>query len=129
MTTGRPSETNPTWQTKPSSRILVLTLPEFLRGHAQGAVELAGGILPGDDGRQLYNRVVRVELAQPREQLVRHLAPRDRHRVGVQERDFFGLCVERARRVVRERQDFLVRGSEFAAHGSVDVLSKLAAVD
>src|SRR5215212_4374747 len=150
MTKGCPSTTNPTWQTKPSSRIpytvsrsneprfgrrlsvvravvgksaaaevappsfasvtssissIAFPLPESLRGDAQRAVELARSVLPRDRLGQLHDLVVRVELAQPREQLVRHVAPRHRHRVRVTKRDALGFRVERARLVIAERVD------------------------
>src|SRR5215207_3455142 len=83
-------------------------LPESLRGDAQRAVEFARGILPRDDFGQLDYLVVVVELAQPREQLVRNFAPGHGHRVRVRERDALGLRVERARLVIAERVDLLV---------------------
>ena len=102
--------------------------PEFLRRDAQRAVELAGSVLPGDDLRQLYQGIVVVIAAQSLEQLICDLAPGDRHRVGVCERRALLFIVERAQGILGERFDLLVREPKLAAHGSVDVLSKLAAV-
>lgn len=104
------------------------TLPEPLRGYSEGAVEFARRVLPRDDFGQLHDCVVRVVLAQPREEFVRDFAARYCHRVGVSERDPLGLGVERARLVFVERVDLLVGDSQLAADRSVYVLSKLAAV-
>src|SRR5215208_5293762 len=104
-------------------------LPESLRGDAQRAVELARSVLPRDDFGQLDDLVVVIVPAQHGEQPIRHVEPGHGHRVGVEERHALGLRVERAQRVVRERLDLLVRKPQLAADRSVDVLSKLAAVN
>src|SRR5206468_10258954 len=64
----------------------------------------------------------------PREQLVVDVAARLRDRVGVFERHLLRVAEERALRVVVERLELLRRDAEPAAHGSIGVLSELAAV-
>src|SRR5216684_117195 len=105
-----------------------LTLPESLGGNAERAVELAGRVLPGDDLGQLDRCVVVVEAADPREQIVADVTIAERDGVRVLQGHALGLRVERAGRVVAKGQDLLVRHAEPAAHGSIDVLSELAAV-
>ena len=63
-----------------------------------------------------------------REQVVVDVAMRVRDRVGVFERHLLGVGEERALRVVVERLELLGRDAVPAAHGSMDVLSELAAV-
>src|SRR5438552_10532087 len=103
-------------------------LPEPLRWDAERPVEARGGVLPRDDHRQLRDGVVVVVPLHAREQLVVDIAARDRDRVGVFERYLLRVAEERALRVVVERLDLLRRDAEPAAHGSIHVLSELAAV-
>src|SRR5258708_39585476 len=104
------------------------SLPEPLRWNAERPVEARGRVLPRDDHRQLRDGVVVVVLSQAREQLVVDVAARVRDRVGVFKSYLLRVAEERALRVVVERVDFLRRGAEPAAHGSIGVLSKLALV-
>src|SRR6185312_16836358 len=103
-------------------------LPESLRWDAERPVETRGRVLPRDDHRQLRDRVVVVVPSHPREQLVADVAAGLGHRVGVFERHLLRVAEERAVRVVVERLDLLGRDAVPAAHGSIDVLSELAAV-
>ncbi len=106
-----------------------LTLPQVLRRHSQRAIELTRSILPGNRRRYFDDRVVVVELAQTRKEFITHIAACDRDRVGVFKRHAFSLVVQRARSVFRQHFDLFVRQSQLAADRSVDVLSKLAAVE
>src|SRR5439155_7180994 len=103
-------------------------LPEPLRRDAERPVEARGRILPRDDHRQLGDGVVVVVPLHAREQLVVDVAARVRDGVGVFERYLLRVAEERALRVVPERLDFLGRDAVPAAHGSIYVLSELAAV-
>src|SRR5437773_7725474 len=105
-----------------------LWLPEPLRWDAERPVEARGCVLPRDDHRQLRDGVVVVVPLHAREQLVVDVAARLRDRVGVFERYLLRVAEERALRVVVERLDLLCRDAVPAAHGSIDVLSELAAV-
>jgi ABC-type nitrate/sulfonate/bicarbonate transport system substrate-binding protein len=66
--------------------------------------------------------------AYPPEELVADVAAGDGHGVGVFERGFLEIVEERAQRIIAEGEDLLVADTEFAAHGSVGVLSKFASV-
>jgi hypothetical protein len=68
-----------------------------------------------------------VVVSQAREQLVVDVTARVRDRVGVFERRLLRVAEEGALRVVVERPDLLRRDAIPAAHGSIDVLSELAA--
>src|SRR6266567_85952 len=103
-------------------------LPEPLRWDAERPVEARGRVLPRDDHRQLRDGVVVVMPLHAREELVVDVAARLRDRVGVFERHFLRVAEERALRVVVERLQLLRRDAEPAAHGSIGVLSELAAV-
>src|SRR3712207_6923802 len=52
--------------TRPARPLFLPPLPEPLRRDAERPVELAGGVLPGDNLGQLHDRVVGVVLAQDR---------------------------------------------------------------
>ncbi len=104
------------------------SLPEFLRWDAERPVEARGRVLPRDDHRHLRDGVVVVVPLHAREELVVDVAVRVRDRVGVFERHPLRVAEERALRVVVERLEFLRRDAEPAAHGSIGVLSELAAV-
>lgn len=104
------------------------TPPQPLRRHPQRPVELAGGVFPGDGGGQLDDRIVVVVGAEAGEESVVDVAVAEGDGVGVGEGGALGLVVERARRVVGEGIDFLVRNTQLAADGSVEVLSELAPV-
>ncbi len=68
-------------------------------------------------------------MAQPLEKLVAYFATGDRHALGVFEAHPFDFIIKRAGGVFSQRQDFRVRDTQFATHGSVDVLSELTTVD
>jgi hypothetical protein len=104
------------------------SLPEPLRWDAERPVEARGRVLPRDDHRQLRDGVVVVVVLHAREQLVVDVAARIRDRVGVFEGYLLRVAEERALRVVVERLELLRRDAEPAAHGSIGVLSELAAV-
>ncbi len=104
-------------------------VPESLRGDAQGAVEATGGVLPGDDGGQLDQRIVAEVLPEPIEELVTHILVGQRHRIGILQGQPLHLGEVRARRVIVEREQLFIRDAEGAADGSVDVLSEEAAID
>ena len=102
------------------------SLPETLRWNSECPVETRGRVFPRDDHRQLRDGVgVEVSL-QVREQIVVDVA--GCHGVGVGERHFLRLAEQRAFRVFVKRIDLICRAAESAAHGSIGVLSKLAAV-
>src|SRR5258705_3581938 len=103
-------------------------LPEPLRWDAERPVEARGRVLPRDDHRHLRDGVVVVVPLHADEQLVVDVAARVRDRVGVLERHLLRVAEERALRVVVERLELLRRDAEPAAHGSIGVLSELAAV-
>src|SRR5213082_3545683 len=105
-----------------------LWLPEPLRWAAERPVEARACVLPRDDHRQLGNGVVVVVSLHAREKLVVDVAVRLRDRIGVFERHLLRFAEERALRIVVERLDLLRRDAVPAAHGSIDVLSELAAV-
>jgi hypothetical protein len=65
-------------------------LPELQGRDAQRAVELAGGVFPGDRHRQLDDLVFIIVLAELGEQGVVDVLIAKRDRVGVLERDPFG---------------------------------------
>src|ERR1700730_5285581 len=104
------------------------SLPEPLRWDAERPVEARGRVLPRDDHRQLRDGVVVVVSLHAREKLVVDVAARVRDRVGVFERHLLRVAEERALRIAAERVDLLRRDAVPAAHGSIDVLSELAAV-
>src|SRR5258705_4013983 len=104
------------------------SLPEPLRWDAERPVEARGRVLPRDDHRQLRDGVVVVVLLRARKQLVVDVPLGVRDRVGVFERHLLRVAEERALRVVVERLELLRRDAEPAAHGSIGVLSELAAV-
>ena len=113
---------------KVHTRLLRLRIPETLRWNAQGPVELRGSVFPGDRHRQLHNRVVVVELAEPREESVIDITIAERDRVGILQRNLLRHGEQRARLVLAELEDLLRRDAETAADGSIDILSELAAV-
>src|SRR2546426_585803 len=102
--------------------------PEPLRWDAERPVEARGRVLPRDDHRQLGDGVVVEVPLHAREELVVDVAVRLSDRVGVFERHLLRVAEERALRIVVERLDLLRRDAVPAAHGSIDVLSELAAV-
>lgn len=106
-----------------------LRTPQPLRGHAQRPVELARRVLPGNDRRQLDQCVAVEEPAQPLEELILYVSVAIGHTVGVLQHGSLHLAVERASRIIGQRQDLLVGDAGLAAHGSLEVLSELAAVD
>src|SRR5882724_4391533 len=103
-------------------------LPEPLGWDAERPVEARGRVLPRDDHRHLRDGVVVVVSLHAREQLVVDVTARVRDRVGVFERHLLRVAEERALREVVERLKLLRRDTEPAAHGSIGVLSELAAV-
>src|SRR5262245_59788092 len=103
--------------------------PEPLRGDAERPIEARRGVLPCDDHRQLGDGVVVVVPLQAGEQVVVDVASRVGDRVGVFERHLLRVGEKRARRIVAEEcLELLPRDTVSAAHGSMDVLSELAAV-
>jgi hypothetical protein len=100
-----------------------------LRRHAQGAIELAGGILPGNDHRQLDDLVVGELLLDADEEIVVHVAVAVGDGVRVFEREAFAVIEERAIFPMLQRGELVVRNVLLAADGSVQVCSELAAVN
>lgn len=66
-------------------------VPQPLCRDAEGAIELAGGVFPGDGHRQLDDSVVGVVLAEAGEELVVDVAVGEGDRVGVFEGDTLGI--------------------------------------
>ena len=106
----------------------VLLLPQLLRWNSQGAIEFTRRVLPGDRRGQLNQRIVIIKLTQARKQFIAYLPTCDCHRVGKLQGEALGLVKQVAARVIQHRVDLVMGNSEAAAHGSVDVLSKLAAI-
>ena len=100
----------------------------MLRWDAQGAIEFTGSVFPGDRSRQLYQCILIVKSAQSREKFVADLATRYCHSVGKLERGAFGFGKQVIVCVVSEAFDLVVGNSQAAAHGSINVLSKLTTV-
>src|SRR5258705_696211 len=103
-------------------------LPEPLRWDAERPVEARGRVLPRDDHRHLRDGVVVVVPLHTREELVVDVLARVRDCVRVFERYLLRVAEERTLPVVVERLQLLRRDAEPAAHGSIGVLSELAAV-
>ena len=106
----------------------VLLLPQLLRRNAQSAIEFTRRILPGDCRGQLNQRIVIIKLTQARKQFIAHFPTSDGHRVGKLQGDALGRVKQIAVRVIQNRVDLVIGNSEAAAHGSVYILSKLAAI-
>jgi hypothetical protein len=104
------------------------SLPQSLRRYSQRAIELAGGILPGDDRGQFDQCIVVVSAAKPREEVVVYLTSAEGHAVRVLQGDPLRFVVQRASGIVGQCENLGIGQSQFAADGSVDVLSELAAV-
>ena len=117
------------WPKNTGPSLQSASLPQLLRRHAQGAIEFTGCVFPGNRGRQLYQSIFVKNFPQSREKFVANFAAGYRHGVGKLERKAFHIGKEFAVRVVGESVDFFVGNAELAAHGSVYVLSKLAAVE
>ena len=96
--------------------------------NADRAVELAGGVFPGDRSGQFHDSVVVEMLPDAGKELVVDVLIGKRDCVSVGERGAFRVGKQRTRRVVGECVDLLVRDAGGAANGSVDVLSELASV-
>ena len=109
--------------------INVTPLPQLLRRHAQSAIELTGGVFPGDRGCQLHQSVLIEKFAQSLKEFIADVASRNCHSVGEFKRKAFRLSVEVTVRVIGDGVNLVVGNSELAAHGSIYVLSKLAAVE
>ena len=62
------------------------------------------------------------------EQFVADISPRDGYGIGVFEGGSLTIAIKRTVGVVREIEDFFIAEAQFAAHGSVDVLSKRAII-
>ena len=82
--------------------------PQPLRGHAQGAVELARRVLPSDDRSQLYQGVVAEVFAHAFKKVISDVPVRERDGIRVLQRCPLLLVVERARRVLSQGEDLLV---------------------
>ena len=104
-------------------------LPQLLRGNAQRAIELTRCVFPGDGGRQLHQGVFIEKPAQSLKEFVIDVASRNCHSVGEFKRKSFLLSVEVTVCVIRDGLNLVVGNSELAAHGSINVLSKLATVE
>jgi hypothetical protein len=115
-------------QLKGQTRMSVLPLPQLLRRNAQGAIEFTRRVFPGDSGRQLHNLIFSEALSHPREEFICNFAPGYGHSIGILKRQAFSLTIEIARCVIGQRINLVIRNSKLTAHGSINVLSKLAAV-
>jgi len=104
-------------------------VPESLRWHTKGAIELARGILPGDSRRQLDDLVVVEVLLHSAEELVVNVAVGEGDGVGVFEGGPIRVSVMGTVRVVLQVEDLPVGRSQFAADRSVEVISEDAAVE
>jgi hypothetical protein len=108
---------------------ILLPLPELLRLYSESAIEFTRRIFPRDDCGKFDDLVFAINLAQLREELVRYIKARNRHPVGIFERQFFRGRIEIANRVVFKVLNLVLRNPEIAADRSVYVLSKFAVVN
>ena len=109
--------------------IEVSPLPQLLRRHAQGAIELTRCVFPGDCGGQLHQSIFIEESAQALKKFITDVMSRDCHGIGEFERQAFLLSKEVAVRIIFDGFNLVVGNSELAAHGSIYILSKLATVE
>src|SRR3712207_384592 len=91
--------------------------PQMLRRYAQGPVELARRVLPGDGSGELHQGILVEEPAQPAEELVVHVPVGDGHALSVLQGSPLLLLVQIARGVLVQLEYLLVGDSQFAAHG------------
>src|SRR5258708_5941846 len=73
---------------------LLFALPELLGGNAQGPIEFARRVFPGDDLGQFNERILVIELAQAGEEGIADLASGDGHGIGVLQRDALDFAIE-----------------------------------
>ena len=104
------------------------SLPELLRRYAQGAIEFTRRVFPGNGRSQFHYFIFVVARTKPRKKIIADVASGYGHAVSILKRDSFGHLEEFAGRVVFECFNFCIGNTQLAAHGSVYVLSKLAAV-
>jgi hypothetical protein len=109
--------------------INVTPLPQLLRWHAQSAIKLTGCVFPGDRGRQLHQSVLVEKSAQSFKEFITDVASRNCHSVGEFKRKAFLLSEEVTVCIIRDGVNLIVGNPELAAHGSINVLSKLATVE
>ena len=91
----------------------------MLRGHAQGTIEFARRIFPGNGGRQFHNLVIAVERTKACKKIIADIAAGYRHAVGVLERDPFGGIVKVTGRIAFQSFYLFIRNAQLAAHGSI----------
>src|SRR5437667_407375 len=107
---------------------LIFALPELLGGNAQCSIEFARRVFPGDDLGQFDERVLVIELAQAGEEGIADLTSGNGHGISILQRDALDFAIEWTRGVIGQSENLLIRETQTAAHGSIDILSKLAAV-
>ena len=110
-------------------RLLNSSAPQFLRRDAQRPIEFTGSVLPRDRRRQLDQSIIVIEFAQSREEFFADVLTGDGHRVSELQREPFRFRKQFTVCVIQHCFDLLIGDAEPAAHGSVDVLSKLAAIE
>ena len=105
-----------------------LARPQLLRFDAQCTIELTGTVLPANRRGQLHNLIVTVALLKAFKELVGHVQVGDRDAVGILQCNFLALLEQIAGGVIRNRQHLFFGEPQFAANGSVDILSEDATI-
>src|SRR5260221_12073511 len=108
---------------------LIFALPELLGGNAQCPIKFARRVFPGDDLGQFDERVLVIELAQAGKEGIADLASGNGHGIGILQRDALDVAIEWTRGVIGQGENLLIRETQTAAHGSIEILSKRAAVE
>lgn len=112
-----------------SKNWLIRFVPQVLRRNAERAIKFARRIFPRNNRGQFYNLIVVKLRSQPVKKFIANVALGECHSLGILERQAFRLVEQRTFLIAVERLQLFVADAEFAAHGSVNVLSKFAVID
>lgn len=84
-------------------------MPEFLRGHPQGAIEFTRSIFPGNDLCEFDDGIVVVELLYALKQIIADILIAQGNRVGISQRDTLGCSVMRTGFIVWQVVNLFIR--------------------
>lgn len=85
-------------------------------------------VFPGDDLGQFDQRLLVIAQTQAGEESIVDLASGNGYGIGILQCDALDFAVERTGSVINQGENLFIRESQTAAHSSIDVLSKRAAV-
>ena len=123
-----PSGTLPDFALRTGKTLGLLFFPKLLRRDAQGPIKFTRRVFPCDGRGQLDQSILVIEVAQLGEQFLTDVLAGDGHCIRKLQSEPFRLGKEFAVCVVQNGFDLLLGNSQAATHGSVDVLSKLTAI-